>query len=452
MLLQRKMYFSFVVLTVLAASIIIYQVQLVQFINESLDSVDIPVILWWTPFGNDGKVRKCGKHSCYFTSNRTYRYHPKISSFLFYGSSFQIDDLPEWNPYKAPWGLLHEESPRNNPILVQQEILNLFKYSSTFSRFSDVPLTLVDLPGIRELLGAMELECISIIYLHKLADRKYFVSTKQKTRLINTENLAPLLYIQSDCDTASNRDIYVAELMKYIRVDSYGTCLNNAQFDKRLKENYLEKLNSEDFLSFIANYKFTIAFENAVCQDYITEKLWRPLIVGSVPIYYGSPSFRDWLPNNMSAISVLDFKDPKSLANFLNNLTNNETEYNKYLSHKLIDNYEVENQKLKNAFNRNNEWSRTEFGNYVDEFECLVCESVQQADQPTKMVSSEHYDCPLPRNPITNEIDHTNWWTEQWVIEKCGAKILMHNLKNNLTINIEKFNADKMKLYVSKQC
>ncbi|XP_078041671.1 alpha-(1,3)-fucosyltransferase 10 [Augochlora pura] len=436
MLLQRKMYFSFVVVTVLAASIIIYQVQLVQFIDESLHSeVDVPVILWWTPFGNDGKVRKCGEHSCYFTSNRTYRYHPKISSFLFYGSSFQIDDLPEWNPYKIPWGLLHEESPRNNPILVQQETLNLFKYSSTFSRFSDVPLTLVDLSGIRELL-----------------DRKYFVSTEQKTRLINTKNLAPLLYIQSDCDTASNRDTYVAELMKYIRVDSYGTCLNNAQFDKRLKENYLEMLNSEDFLFFIANYKFTIAFENAVCKDYITEKLWRPLIVGSVPVYYGSPSFKDWLPNNMSAISVLDFKDPKSLANFLNNLANNETEYNKYLSHKLIDNYEVENQKLKDALNKNNGWPRTEFGNYVDEFECLVCENVQKANQSTKIVNSKHYDCPVPRNPITNEIDYTNWWTEQWDIEKCGAKILMHNLKNNLTINIENFNADKMKLYIRKQC
>ncbi|KOX68777.1 Alpha-(1,3)-fucosyltransferase 11 [Melipona quadrifasciata] len=80
--------------------------------------------------------------------------------------------------------------------------------------------------------------------------------------------------------------------MKYIRVDSYGTCLNNAQLDKRLKENYLEILNNEDFLSFIANYKFTIAFENAVCDDYITEKLWRPLTVGSIPIYYGSPSFK----------------------------------------------------------------------------------------------------------------------------------------------------------------
>lgn len=52
----------------------------------------------------------------------------------------------------------------------------------------------------------------------------------------------------------------------------------------------MESFNSEEFLHFVAQYKFTIAFENAVCEDYITEKLWRPLTVGSIPIYLGSPS------------------------------------------------------------------------------------------------------------------------------------------------------------------
>lgn len=59
-----------------------------------------------------------------------------------------------------------------------------------------------------------------------------------------------------------------------------------------LKTDYLDKLDSDEFLRFVGQYKFTLAFENAVCDDYITEKLWRPLIVGSIPIYYGSPSFK----------------------------------------------------------------------------------------------------------------------------------------------------------------
>ena len=42
----------------------------------------------------------------------------------------------------------------------------------------------------------------------------------------------------------------------------------------------------------MAKYKFTIAFENAIGEDYITEKLWRPLQLGSIPIYMGSPSVK----------------------------------------------------------------------------------------------------------------------------------------------------------------
>lgn len=49
-------------------------------------------------------------------------------------------------------------------------------------------------------------------------------------------------------------------------------------------------LYNEELLKFISRYKFVIAFENAECKDYITEKLWRPLIAGSVPIYWGSPT------------------------------------------------------------------------------------------------------------------------------------------------------------------
>lgn len=44
-----------------------------------------------------------------------------------------------------------------------------------------------------------------------------------------------------------------------------------------------------DLLRILGNYKFNLATENAICDDYITEKLWRPLQVGSVPIVLGSP-------------------------------------------------------------------------------------------------------------------------------------------------------------------
>jgi hypothetical protein len=47
-----------------------------------------------------------------------------------------------------------------------------------------------------------------------------------------------------------------------------------------------------EFLALLAKYKFVIAIENAVCEDYVTEKLWRALHLGAVPLYLGRlPNF-----------------------------------------------------------------------------------------------------------------------------------------------------------------
>lgn len=54
----------------------------------------------------------------------------------------------------------------------------------------------------------------------------------------------------------------------------------------------METMLSRELIKFVAQYKFSLSFENAECEDYITEKLWRPLIAGSVPVYIGSPSVR----------------------------------------------------------------------------------------------------------------------------------------------------------------
>lgn len=77
-----------------------------------------------------------------------------FQGILFYGSSIKIGDLPLPRREDIDWGLLHEESPRNIPMLTSEYALSLFNHSATFSRHSDVPLTLVDLDGEEELLGS----------------------------------------------------------------------------------------------------------------------------------------------------------------------------------------------------------------------------------------------------------------------------------------------------------
>lgn len=47
------------------------------------------------------------------------------------------------------------------------------------------------------------------------------------------EDLAPVIYVQSDCGTPSDRDNLVKMLSKHIKVDSYGTCEHNKDLPKQ---------------------------------------------------------------------------------------------------------------------------------------------------------------------------------------------------------------------------
>lgn len=61
-------------------------------------------------------------------------------------------------------------------------------------------------------------------------------------------------------------------------------------------KDYLRTIDTDELYTFISRYKFIISYENSVCEDYVTEKIWRTLIVGSVPIYFGAPNIKVCVP------------------------------------------------------------------------------------------------------------------------------------------------------------
>ena len=74
----------------------------------------------------------------------------------------------------------------------------------------------------------------------------------------------------------SGRTDYARELMRRMEVHSYGRVLRNRQLDT--------DRGVESKLETIASHRFTLAFENAIAEDYVTEKLYDPLVAGSVPV------------------------------------------------------------------------------------------------------------------------------------------------------------------------
>jgi hypothetical protein len=78
-------------------------------------------------------------------------------------------------------------------------------------------------------------------------------------------------------DRAKERITFLQKLNQYKTVDCCGRLLNNIGGPVADKRAYL------------ARCKFTIAFENESHPGYATEKIIEPLLMGSIPIYWGDP-------------------------------------------------------------------------------------------------------------------------------------------------------------------
>jgi len=137
---------------------------------------------------------------------------------------------------------------------------------------------------------------------------------------------APAVAFVSNVFDLCGRFKYLQELMQTLPVDSYGLTLPNKKLpeDKR-RETKLETISA---------YKFTLAFENSISHDYVTEKFFDPLIVGSVPVYRGAPNISEFAPGEHCYIDAAQFKGPRELAEYLLFVAGNQPEYDAYLAWK----------------------------------------------------------------------------------------------------------------------
>lgn len=133
----------------------------------------------------------------------------------------------------------------------------------------------------------------------------------------------------SNCGASNGRNQYVQDLMKYLKIDSYGSCMNNKDGGRNPA---LGWFNGK--LELLKKYKFTLAFENSNVLDYVSEKLFMPLVAGSVPVVMGAPNSLDFAPSPHSIIETKNFKSAKDLADYLIYLDNNDEEYAKYFTWK----------------------------------------------------------------------------------------------------------------------
>ena len=128
----------------------------------------------------------------------------------------------------------------------------------------------------------------------------------------------------SRCSVQSKRMLLVKELQKHVEVDVYGKC-SGRPCGHRMSEECDQMLATD--------YKFYLSLENSICEQYVTEKLWRAYLAEVIPIVIGSSNYSGYLPEH-SYIDVGDFGSVQELADYIKILDRNDTMYNEYFEWK----------------------------------------------------------------------------------------------------------------------
>jgi len=173
---------------------------------------------------------------------------------------------------------------------------------------------------------------------------------EEELHFIDSENINMSLinvFVSSPFNE-SKRFEYLSELMKQFDVHSYGRMYNN----KSIENDYGRPTK----LLTYSKYKFTLAFENAIAKDYVTEKFYEPLISGSVPIYLEAPNIDEFSPGESCSINVADFSSSVDLAEYIKILGDDSEKYSNYSAWKgkilLPDSYKKLNLQKQHPFIR----------------------------------------------------------------------------------------------------
>jgi len=163
------------------------------------------------------------------------------------------------------------------------------------------------------------------------------------------------------CGSKSKREGYRDELKKHLQIDTYGGCGNlNCPEATHPSED-----GDQSCLDYLAeNYKFVLAFERFICNDFVSKRFFEVLRRDTVPIVFGGANYNTIAPAN-SFINALEMT-PENLAAHLHMLDGNDSLYHSHFSWK--GSYEI----------------RTDYQEVVEKPMCDLCEKLHRSE-PAKI-------------------------------------------------------------------
>ncbi|KAK3872913.1 hypothetical protein Pcinc_022043 [Petrolisthes cinctipes] len=244
-------------------------------------------------FGREPFIRgECRVNTCFTTANRTRFPLHQLDAVIWHVRS-KDRSLPKERWPHTRYIFYTLESPPH--VYLKDEYNGTFNWTFTYRRDSDFP----------NMYG-------EVFRRHEPLPEEQVNYAEGKTKLV--------AWFVSNCHTHSGREKLVEALRKWIPVDQYGKC-SKKRCERSKGDNCHGLLNQD--------YKFYLSFENSICKDYVTEKLFSKLSLNVLPVVYGGANYSNQAPP-YSYIDAQSFPSIKNLADYLLYLHHNDTAYNEY--------------------------------------------------------------------------------------------------------------------------
>lgn len=252
----------------------------------------------------------CRVNRCYITYNASLMPSEDFDAILVHPPTQRNPRVFENRRPDQIFVMFSNEPPVHMPDLMNYE--NYFNWTMTHRNGSDFHLKYGEILPL-ETAPTTDEEARK---LRNIPSKTFLDVAKRKTKMA--------VWMVSNCQTLSNRRLYVAILKKYIDVDiiSKGGLCGGKDICPR-SQNYDVCYNMIE-----EKYKFYLSFENSICEEYVTEKFFEMMARNVVPIVLGGANYSSIAPQH-SYINALDYT-PHELADYLKKLDNNDTLYAEY--------------------------------------------------------------------------------------------------------------------------
>ena len=266
---------------------------------------------WWL-LDRETVMVECGDVTCQYTNNTSL--YEASHGILFYfnhrrlGESLDMELFPRRRNPKQYWIAHYQDNPGNQNFNPISSFNNFFNLSSNYHGKSDIQTP----------YGVCQKSSKGETLLDDYSEGK--------TGLVS--------WIVSHCHTYSKREKYANRLGEYVDVKIYGKCKMHGSVGKICEDKTIDNMNCGDARNVMNSHKFYLAFENNICTDYASEKLFKVMETNmrTVPIVRnGVDNLKELLPPH-SYIDTREFDSPKKLAEYLQLLDSNDELYNEYFA------------------------------------------------------------------------------------------------------------------------